>query len=830
MNNENCSARPTFTQSLSRLLLVVAGIALGQFILYGPSLIGQKYLLPLDILQQSDYYIPTGPELATFYPQDPIYLDKVLQFEPDRRFAVSEFKAGRFPLWTPLQYGGVPFIWPKYSPFALVSCLTESPFALAWAQMLAALVAGIGAYCFSRRTLGVSFWPAAIVAWCYPLTGFFVFWQGYATCAAAYWLPWLLLAVDRTVHGARLGPVGLGVVTGLTLVSGHIDVAGQVLLVSGLFALWRLWEVHYRENKRQLLTRTSVLLAFGWGLGFMLGAPHVLPLVEYARTGYRMLHRSTGTEERPPAGLVALPHAVLPDMYGSTQNRACPLYQKAVTNLPESSAATYAGILATLVVAPWAWTSRRHRLLNRFWILLAVFGLSWCVNLPGIVQLLRLPGLNFMSHNRLVFATAFAILALAAVGLQNLIEGAATWRRGYWLPFILLAGLCAWCGYRSIVFPESVTGRIERALQKNGAVDWIRSAEDVRRAEAWLRQRYQAAVVLSGAGLALWLALRSRKIGPRQLLPATGVLLVGDLLWFGYGRIPQCEPRLNFPEIPALRAVTEAAPRARVIGYNCLPAKLSKAIGLADVRGYDSVDPSQWMAVLVAAADSRNLVVDYAISQWLNPRIKFEPPDRIRLSPILDMLAVRHVIFRGAPPAEIKPAFHSPDYWVMENRNALGRVYVPRRVQTVTDPDERFRRLGAADFDAREIALVESPINLPAECSGTAEITAEIPSRIQVKAQMATPGLLVLADLWDKGWRAYRNGQPEPILRVNHTLRGVVLPAGTVELDFRYEPASVRMSLGLAVLAALISLAWTGMVFAKSRQSPTERNQVQPIP
>ena len=84
--------------------------------------------------------------------------------------------------------------------------------------------------------LAVSFWPAAIAAWCYPLTGFFVFWQGYPTGLAVYWLPWILLAVDRTVRGKNpVAPVGLSVVTCLVLVSGHLDIAGQVLLASGLY-------------------------------------------------------------------------------------------------------------------------------------------------------------------------------------------------------------------------------------------------------------------------------------------------------------------------------------------------------------------------------------------------------------------------------------------------------------------------------------------------------------------------------------------------------------------------------------------------------------------
>src|SRR5947207_2664072 len=44
-----------------RLAIVLAGIMVGQVILYGSSLIGQKILLPIDFLAWPGVYIPTAP-------------------------------------------------------------------------------------------------------------------------------------------------------------------------------------------------------------------------------------------------------------------------------------------------------------------------------------------------------------------------------------------------------------------------------------------------------------------------------------------------------------------------------------------------------------------------------------------------------------------------------------------------------------------------------------------------------------------------------------------------------------------------------------------------
>jgi hypothetical protein len=45
--------------------------------------------------------------------------------------------------------------------------------------------------------------------------------------------------MDKTARRTSpLAPVGLGAVTGLVLTSGQLDVCGQMLLASGLYAVW----------------------------------------------------------------------------------------------------------------------------------------------------------------------------------------------------------------------------------------------------------------------------------------------------------------------------------------------------------------------------------------------------------------------------------------------------------------------------------------------------------------------------------------------------------------------------------------------------------------
>ncbi|MEI8372884.1 MAG: hypothetical protein WCJ35_08625 [Planctomycetota bacterium] len=809
--------------SAKRFGVLLIGIILGQAVLYGPSLLSYKVLLPIDYLALKGIYLPQDSRTAAIGLHNFVLSDLVLNGEPGRQVMAQELRAGRWPLWVPYQYGGAPFTWPKYSPFWLLSCIVASPIILAWTQVAIALVASIGMYAFCRQSLQTGFWPAAIMAWCFPLTGFFIFWQGYSLPMAIAWMPWLILAVERTVRGNSVwGGPALVLATFLTLVSGQLDVAGQVLLVSGIYAIWCYFNEYGKKWLQPKAIRCLVRVVLGWGLGIAMAGAQYIPLLEYTATGSRIVERSQGEEERPPVGLAALPQTVLPDMYGSTQAGSFPMFPERQGNQLESSAAAYAGLLATLLLAPLAWCNRRHRSFNLFAIALIVLGLSWSLNIPGFVQLLRMPGLKMMSHNRFVFAASFAVIALAAIGLETLANGELRRRAWFWGPALLLLGLCGWCFFRVISPPEPLATLLANAVVHGKAVAGISDIVQVRQVQANFCRNYLVAAILSALAFAGWLVLWFRTSRTRWFMPVFGGLLLVDLLWFGYGRSAQCDPALYYPRIPVLEQIAQSTP-GRVIGVNCLPATLSQSHGLCDIRGYDGVDPMRWLDLMKIAAVPESLAIPYARTQWMVPITRVLPGNDLRVHPILDMLGVRYLIFRGSPPPQsgLTPDLASDDYWVMINRHALPRVFVPRHVETINDNQERLRRLASTEFDPNELAFVEVPITLPGECLGQAKIVDEVPTRVNVAIDMQTPGLMVLADRWDVGWHAYLDGKPLPILQTNHAIRGVVVPAGKATLEFRYEPASLTWGLRLSGLALLASVGWLGV----GRRS---RGQVSP--
>jgi len=863
---ESAEAGPCRTRRsrLIRLVIVLAGIVLGQAALYGPSLAGRKILLPLDILAAPSHYVPVNLESPPPPPHNLQFVDLVFLAEPSRLYLGSELRAGRFPLWNPYQFAGVPDILPKFSPFVLLGALVASPKVLPWIELLKAMVGGLGAYLFCRRALQVGFWPASIAGWCYPLTAFFVLWQEYPTSVPVLWFPWLLLAVDRTARGASFSaPIALSLTTWLALASGQLDVAGQALLASGFYALWCLAEGWSRsvqlgirnpksETRNQFepeetpgtatdagevlstetqfssarggrLLRAAVALTAAWSLGFLLASPYVLPLLDYAHTGARVERRRAGIgEERPPVGLAALPQVVLPKMYGTTEPGSVPNFPPGQGNLAESSAAAYVGLLATLFAAPLAWCSRRHRSINLFWVLLAFFALSWCLDVPPLVALLRLPVLNMMSHDRFVFAAAFAILALAATGLNALWGGQVSWRWWFWLPITALAGLGAWCAMRALILPEAVESYLPEAVMNGRILGWIHDMQGVQQAQAWYIRMFATEALLCGLALAAWAGLWFGTARLSWFRSLVGLFLLAELVWFGVGRAAQCDPALYYPRIPALDQIANSAP-GRIIGYGCLPALLGMTEGLHDIRGYDGVDPARFLDLLMLAAHPESKKYPYALAQLLSPQALSSTAEDLRLPPVLDMLGVRYLVLRGSPPPEARPAFRSPDYWVMINYRALARAFVPHHVETVFEDEARLQRLSSPQFDPREVAYVECATRLSGLCLGNAEIVSETPTRVTLTVRMQTAGLVVLADRWDKDWRAYLDGRAAPILRANHAIRGVAVPEGDGTLEFRYEPSSFYLGLKLAGMAVVLLLGWAGHSLWKDRAKLSSR-------
>lgn len=778
----------------ARVLILFAGILIPQAILHGPSLVGKKLLLPLDILAYKKNYLPRTPVLEGYRPENIVLSDIVESIEFRRRFAVSEVRQGRLPLWNPLNYCGAPFIGANntavFSPYRLLDYLFPGPETIAWAQVLKALVAGAGAYLFFRRVLKVGFWSAALGAWSLPLTGFQVFWQGYPPSSVTTWLPWLLLATDAAVRRPwGFGGPGLALATALMLLSGHVATAGQVLLASGLYFTWAFAD----EYGGRLFSRNAVAALFatplGWTLGFVITAPQNLPTLEYMQLSHRVMKRGEGDERLPSIGVESIRQMLMPYYYGSTRRET--VYTARNGNQLEGAASAYPGLIVALFLAPLGWMSRRHRSINLFWAGLGIFAFAYVLQLPVLAQAHETFPLRFLKGNRFVFVTTWCILCMAVVGFDVLRTTKIEWRTWFLIAAFLLSGLAVQAGESAL--------RVPTLLRQQ--------AEIPSTAAHWYFRMYAGNFVLCAAVALLWFLLGVRDFRRPLVLASLVFASVGEMVFNALGANPQLARELYYPRLPILQKLA-AAPPGRVCGVECLPANLNQSHGLADIRGYDGADPQFLVDLLDRCWDERTLASNpkayrprYAVTQRFLPR----------RSPILDMLGLRYLIHRGAPPADAKPFLVDFDYWVEEIPTALPRAFVPAFVEVVPETDKIPELLAIPSFDPREVAYVSQETDVAGHpVRGTVTLVEDLPSRLVLRSNMQTAGLVVLADLWFPGWKARIDGKEIRLLRANHALRGIPVPAGESLIEVRYEPDSFWLGVRYFQFAVPLFLLWLG--------------------
>lgn len=788
-----------------RGIVLLALILVPQFVLFGPSLVGARILLPLDILKEAGVYMPVDPAAEPYRLVDPLLSDLVFKVEPERSYAVEAVRAGRIPLWNPLEYCGTPFLAANlnsvFYPLRLIDYLFPGPVAIAWTQLAKALLAGIGAYLFSRRVLRVSFWPAAVGAAIWPNVGFLVLWAGYSVSQVAAHLPWMLLTADETIRKPRSQwPMALGLATAVLLFSGHPRIAAQVLLATGLFALFRILDVHGLSGalgRRGLAA--LVALALGCGAGVLLSGPQTLPTLEYMQESWRVEQRPADRIETPPSGIRGLPAVIMPYIDGSSQRDTTLTVHG---NRLESSPAAYAGMLALLVLAPLGFALRRLRSLQCFWLALWFLGLSSVIGVPVLRRVFEVPPLNTLPNQRLVLLSAWSTVVMAVAGLELVVRGELVWRRWFVLPVALLVGVIGLCLWRMYSPPEILqqVGELFRTGTGRGRPP-LDTPEGLERVTHWFSHVALGYAALAAGYLFLWLKLRGAWARTSQAALVLGLCAVAEVTAAGYGVNVQSPVELYYPSVPVLEKLAQLPP-GRICGCRALPAALGQSHGLRDVRGFDAVDPTRMVELssLFRNADAPP-ASEYAALQCWFPRMS---------RGLIDLLGLRYLLVFGPPgPAAL---FSNGGFWIHEYTTALPRGFFAHRGEIVNDKQQRLRLLAQPDFDPREVVYLESDAPLPVDpqpAEGTANITLDEPERVVVDLDVRASGWLVLSDRWTDGWKARVDGVERPLLCADHAFRAVHVEPGRKQLEFRYEPRGWRLGLIAAGIGIALGLAWS---------------------
>jgi hypothetical protein len=160
------------------------------------------------------------------------------------------------------------------------------------------------------------------------------------------------------------------------------------------------------------------------------------------------------------------------------------------------------------------------------------------------------------------------------------------------------------------------------------------------------------------------------------------------------------------------------------------------------------------------------------------------------------------------------------DVKVYENDRASARAFVVHGVRPVAD-DAAARALLAGGLDPSAEAAVVGAAARPAgraEAGEGVEVVGYRPERVELRATLRQPGLVVLTDADYPGWTATVDGASAPIRRANGGLRAVELAPGVRTVVFEFRPNRLRVGSWLAAggVVALFAL----FAFAERRPRP----------
>jgi hypothetical protein len=95
---------------------------------------------------------------------------------------------------------------------------------------------------------------------------------------------------------------------------------------------------------------------------------------------------------------------------------------------------------------------------------------------------------------------------------------------------------------------------------------------------------------------------------------------------------------------------------------------------------------------------------------------------------------------------------------------------------------------------------------------GTARVVSYAPGDVQIHTSATADAWLVLSDTYYPGWTAAVDQQPVSVLRGDVLFRVIPVPAGEHDVEFKFEPTSVKIGLLISLIAVLMVVA--GLVLA----------------
>lgn len=763
--------------------------------------------------------------------------------------------SGEVPLWNTESGFGAPLL---ADPQALAFSILHLPMAISptigtynLVLVLELVVLAVGAYALGR-VLGLTRLPSAFLAItlaCCPFEQWYLELLGNGYCL----IPFLLAAFLHTARTLSLGSALLaGVASAVLILSAHPELSFCSITVAGLLLL--------AGGPKSKFGRSFLLLCAAGAAAFCLAAPMLMPFIEFLvnSDSYKFGNRAPAFYPWQ-----TLAFNLIQPGYGG----ASPYFGALATlALPLSLVTVFDGIVRSRKTSSETMQDGEPQRANSMFlkstiVLTSLTVLTWAVSAKvyPLGMLLTKRPFSYLVVTYFFPVLLVLVATLAAIGFERMLSFASRraeqreipvaryqHMRYEWL-VVLVSLLAIW-------FFPLVTDWAHISLN---VANFDMTLEGMRiDTRDWIRNGVIATSIVC-VFMGMTVANLSRK---RATLAACLLLVCGFCSEFAIARasLPK-RPAFSYPQTETIKEVQSLPDRRLVFtGDHTLRPNTNLVYSIRDIRCHNPIFPKYFLPYLEKAGaklDEFNQVISN------------------RPSAMLDAASVAYVVTTDAPLEDVESTDSSnqrfklltktsENMFIYENRHAMPDAYIVRETVSASSDEEALSMVASPQFDPSKKAIIqvraedaqeyksERQKAFAGDYSGPARETNErgggsnvrdakaggVGSRVSdvtdiaivsnressivtVETESATPGHLVVTDVWYPGWVATIDGAPATIARANYSFRAVALPPGKHVVEFNYRPRVFYAGCGLFLAASIfIGIYFAGFFGIKVRR------------
>ncbi len=194
---------------------------------------------------------------------------------------------------------------------------------------------------------------------------------------------------------------------------------------------------------------------------------------------------------------------------------------------------------------------------------------------------------------------------------------------------------------------------------------------------------------------------------------------------------------------------------------------------------------------------------------------------------VFNMLNTKYFITQnpqtGKPMAQLNP-------------NAFGNVWLAKGIKYVNTADQEM--LALDNTDLKDTAVVENKfkdqiLQAPTpDSAASIKLISNLNDQINYSYDSKSPQVAVFSEIYyPLGWNVYVDGKKGNYFKTDYVLRGMYLPAGKHDVEFRFEPSSFTTGRMISIIASLLVFLIILMtIFIKIKnRNVTDKTLVEPV-